>query len=60
MIFDSLNHNGVLLSSARHLHTAGTSDSGVWNIAITRDFIRGIHHHYAFICLVRQDTRYFT
>jgi hypothetical protein len=60
MIFDSLNHHRVLFSRASYLHTTRTTDTGMRNIPITRDFIGGINDHHTFIGFVREDARYFT
>ncbi len=55
-----LDHHRVLFDSARHLHAACPADTGVRNISITCDFVRGIHYDYTFICFVREDASYFT
>src|SRR5437879_7054070 len=60
VVFDSFNHHRVLFSRARYLHTTCTTDTGMRNIPITRDFIGGINDHHAFIGFVREDASYFT
>ena len=39
VIFDSLNHHGVLFGGACHLHTPRTTNARMGNIAITRDLV---------------------
>ncbi len=60
VVFDSFNHHRVLFSRAGYLHTTCTTDTGMRNIPITRDFIGGINDHHTFIGFVREDARYFT
>src|SRR6266571_3471121 len=54
MILDSLNHHRVLFSGASDLHTPGTTDTGMWNIAIASNLVGGINHHYTLVGLIGQ------
>src|SRR5215813_11296060 len=52
VIFDCLDHHGMLLRCPCDLHPTCTTDTRVWDIAITCDFVGGIYHHHALICLI--------
>src|SRR5579863_7899497 len=60
MIFHCLDHHRVLFRRASHLHATRSPDPWMGNIAVARDFVRGVHHDYSLVGLVREHASYFT
>src|SRR2546429_4156991 len=60
MVLYRFNHYRMLFRSASHLHAARSTNTGVRNIAISSNFVGGVHNDYTFIGFVCQNTCYFT
>jgi hypothetical protein len=45
VVFDGLNHDGVLALGQRDLHTAGATYRGVWDVTVARNFVGRVDHH---------------
>ena len=60
VVLHRLDHHSVLFHGASHLHAACSTDTGVRNVSVSSDFVRGIHDNHAFIGFARKDTSYFT
>src|SRR6266571_509559 len=52
VVFHGLDHHSVLLRGRRHLHTPRPADTGVWDVAITGDLVRGVHDNEPFAQVV--------
>jgi hypothetical protein len=55
MVFDGLDHHGVLHRRRRDLHPPRAAHGGMGDIAIAADLIRGIDDHDAFAQIVGED-----
>jgi hypothetical protein len=55
VVFDRLDHHGVLAIGVWHLHSAGGADRRVRYIAIAGDLVGGIDHDDALCEIVRKD-----
>jgi hypothetical protein len=60
MIFDRLNHYGVLKIRPGHLHPAACSDARMRNVSVATDFIRRINNDHALDELRREHARAFS
>ncbi len=56
VVLNRLDHDLVLVGRGNHLHAPGSSDSGMGNVAVARDFVRSVHDHHALTHLIRQDS----
>jgi hypothetical protein len=59
VVFDRLDHHGMLEVGAGDLHAAACADPGVRDIAIASDFIGCIDNDDAFVQFGRQNARSF-
>jgi hypothetical protein len=60
VVLNGLDHHLMLLGSAGDLHTPGTSNRGMRDIAVARNLVRRVHDHDPFADLVGKHTRHFT
>ena len=56
VVFDGLDHNGVLEGGGGDLKTSSTTDGGVGDVAIACNFVGCVYDHDAFAHVVRQDS----
>ena len=54
VVLHRLYHHAVLEGGGRNLHAARAPDGGVRNVAVPRDFVRGVHDDDAPMGVVRQ------
>ena len=54
VVFDRFDHGAVLAVGRGDLHAPGAADGGVRNVAVARDFVRGVHDHDALAGFVGQ------
>jgi len=60
VVFHGLDHHGMLFRGACHLHAARSTNTRMWDIPITGNFIGSIYDYNAFIGFIRENAGYFT
>jgi hypothetical protein len=60
MVLDGFDHDGVLQRRSWNLHSPGTADRRMRDVAITGNLIAGVDNHDALLKIVRQDASDFS